>query len=89
MAKSNTAAAPAAPAPTFADPEVAPEPVAEPVANTTPGAPPTVKARVLVAGPHGECNDVVELDAELAATLAGTIDTDPAAVAYAESLTKE
>lgn len=49
----------------------------------------TVKARVLVAGPHGECNDVIEIDAALAATLAGTIDTDPAAVAYAESLTKE
>lgn len=48
-----------------------------------------VKARVLVAGPHGECNDVIELDADLAATLVGTIDTDPAAVAYAESLIKE
>lgn len=45
-----------------------------------------IKARVLVAGPHGECNDVIELDATLAATLVGTIDTDPAAVAYAESL---
>lgn len=50
---------------------------------------PLVKARVLVAGPHGECNDVIELDADLAATLVGTVDTDPAAVAYAESLIKE
>jgi hypothetical protein len=48
-----------------------------------------IKARVLVAGPHGECNDVIELDADLAATLVGTVDTDPAAVAYAESLIKE
>lgn len=48
-----------------------------------------IKARVLVAGPYGECNDVIEIDAALAATLVGTIDTDPAAVAYAESLTKE
>ncbi|PIG31067.1 hypothetical protein CLU93_5419 [Janthinobacterium sp. 35] len=48
-----------------------------------------VKARVLVAGPHGECNDVIELDADLATTLVGTVDTDPAAVAYAESLIKE
>lgn len=48
-----------------------------------------VKARVLVAGPHDECNDVIELDADLAATLVGTIDTAPAAVAYAESLIKE
>lgn len=89
MAKSTTAAAPAAPAPTFADPEVATQPLAEPVADTAPAEPATLKARVLVAGPHGECNDVIELDAELAATLSGTIDTDPAAVAYAESLTKE
>lgn len=45
-----------------------------------------IKARVLVAGAHGNCNDVIEIDAEHAATLVGTIDTDPAAVAYAESL---
>lgn len=48
-----------------------------------------IKVRVLVAGAHGNCNDVIELDAELAATLAGIVDADPAAVAYAESLIKE
>lgn len=49
----------------------------------------TVRARVLVAGAHGNCNDIIEIDADLAATLVGTVDTDPAAVAYAESLIKE
>lgn len=47
----------------------------------------TVRARVLVASLYGACNDVIELDAALADTLAGIVDTDPAAVAYAESLT--
>ncbi len=48
----------------------------------------TVKARVLIDCLHGKCNDVVELDAALAASLAGQVDTDPAAVEYAESLVK-
>lgn len=51
--------------------------------------PQTVRARVLVASAYGDCNDVIEIDAELAETLAGVVDTDPAAVAYAESITKE
>ena len=45
-----------------------------------------IKARVLVAGAYGNCNDVIEIDAELASTLVGTVDADPVAVAYAESL---
>ena len=53
-----------------------------------PDAPQTVRARVLVNCAYGNCDDVIEIDADLAATLAGTVDTDPAAVAYAETLTK-
>jgi len=45
-----------------------------------------VKARVLRDGAHGQCNDVIELDAEQAKALEGVVDTDPAAVKYAESL---
>jgi glutamate dehydrogenase/leucine dehydrogenase len=45
-----------------------------------------VKARVLVEGARGKPNDVIEIDAAEAKALAGTVDTDPAAVAYAESL---
>lgn len=45
-----------------------------------------VKARVLVKCEHGAPDDVVELDAAAAKALAGVVDTDPAAVAYAESL---
>lgn len=48
-----------------------------------------VKARVLVDCAHGKCGEVVTLDATLAATLADVVDTDPAAVAYAESLAKK
>ncbi len=48
-----------------------------------------VKARVLVACDYGKCDDVIEIDADLAATLVGTVDTDPAAVAYAETLKKD
>lgn len=46
------------------------------------------KARVLVAGAYGACNDVVELDAEAVAAgvKAGELDDSAAAVAYAESL---
>ncbi|SFM63770.1 hypothetical protein [Rugamonas rubra] len=52
-------------------------------------APSTVKARVLVVCDYGTCNDVIEIDAELVDSLAGVVDTDPAAVAYAETLTKD
>jgi hypothetical protein len=45
-----------------------------------------VKARVLVDCELGKCNDVVEIDAKQVKALAGTIDADPDAVAYAESL---
>lgn len=45
-----------------------------------------VKARVLVDCDLGKCNDVVELDAAEAKAQAGVVDTDPAAVKYAESL---
>jgi hypothetical protein len=45
-----------------------------------------VKARVLVDCELGKVNDVVEVDAKQAKALAGVVDTDPDAVAYAESL---
>ena len=46
------------------------------------------KARVLVRSHHGEVNDVVLVDAATleAATAAGELDGNKAAVAYAESL---
>jgi hypothetical protein len=47
-----------------------------------------VKARVLVDGALGKCNDVVEIEAKQVKSLAGVVDTDPDAVAYAESLVK-
>lgn len=43
----------------------------------------TVKARVLRDGHFGRVNEVVEVPAD---TESSEIDTDPAAVAYAESL---
>jgi hypothetical protein len=45
-----------------------------------------VKARVLVTCDLGQPNDVIEIDAKQAKALAGTVDADPEAVAYAESL---
>lgn len=48
-----------------------------------------VKGRVLVDGTFGKCNDVVEIDAKQVKALAGVVDTDPEAVAYAESLARE
>lgn len=42
--------------------------------------------RVLVDCEHGECNEVVSMEAALAESLAGVVDSDPAAVEYAESL---
>lgn len=59
-----------------------------------PMAPPaktkTVKARVLVACAHGQPDDVVALDADIAknAEAAGQVDTNKAAVAYALTLDK-
>ena len=47
-----------------------------------------VKARVLIDGAFGKCNDVVEIDPKQVKSLAGVVDTDPEAVAYAESLPK-
>lgn len=48
-----------------------------------------IKARLLVDSDLGKCNDVVLIDAGLAETMAGMVDTDPAAVEYAESIAKE
>jgi hypothetical protein len=45
-----------------------------------------VKARVLFDCAYGNCNDVIEIDQAQAKTLVGMVDTDPEAVAYAESL---
>jgi hypothetical protein len=45
-----------------------------------------VKARVLVDCALGKVNDVVEIDAKQVKALAGTVDIDPEAVAYAESI---
>jgi hypothetical protein len=44
-----------------------------------------VKARVLAKGQFGECDDVVEVDAETA-NASDELDPHPEAVAYAESL---
>jgi len=45
-----------------------------------------LKGRVLVDGAYGKCDDVIEIDEKEVKALAGVVDTDPAAVAYAESL---
>ncbi|NHZ78438.1 hypothetical protein F2P44_03940 [Massilia sp. CCM 8695] len=45
-----------------------------------------VRVRVLVQCEHGNCNDVVEIDAALLDGLVGVVDPDPSAVAYAISL---
>ncbi len=71
-----------------ADPaDLAPTPVEQPDADATAAlaAPRTVRARVLVQCALGVPNDVVEVEADLVPTLGDVIDTDPAAVAYAES----
>ncbi|KQW97132.1 hypothetical protein ASC94_10095 [Massilia sp. Root418] len=54
--------------------------------NTDGDAVGTVRARVLVDCVHGSCNDVIEIDPALLESLAGVLDADPAAVAYADSL---
>jgi hypothetical protein len=45
-----------------------------------------IRARVLTFCNLGAPDDIVEVDARQAADLAGVVDTDPTAVAYAESL---
>jgi hypothetical protein len=47
-----------------------------------------VKARVLVDCAIGRCNEVVEVEEAQLVSLAGQVDADPSAVAYAESLAK-
>jgi hypothetical protein len=65
--------------------DVPPEPAPQP--PEPPAAPPApIKVRVLRDGSYGKCNEVVLMDAELAASLAGEVDAEPEAVAYAESL---
>jgi hypothetical protein len=56
------------------------------VATNDPPAPVEVKARVLRDCVYGKCDDVVSIDASLVESLAGVLDADPDAVAYAESL---
>lgn len=46
----------------------------------------TVRVRVLIDCAHGQCNDVIEMDADMAESLNGIVDATPEAVAYAESL---
>ena len=59
------------------------------VKTEEPTAPETAPARVLVTGPFGKINDVVQLSPELLAqgVAAGQVDPHPDAVAYA-SLSK-
>ena len=45
-----------------------------------------IKVRVLHDCEYGKCNQVVVIDGSLLASLVGTVDPDPDAVAYAESL---
>lgn len=45
-----------------------------------------VKVRVLLNCDLGACNDVIEIDESQVKSLVGTVDADPDAVAYAESL---
>lgn len=47
-----------------------------------------IKARVLVDCDLGAPNDVVEIETSKAKSMADKVDTDPAAVEYAESLKK-
>lgn len=51
----------------------------------------SIKVRVLVACEHGKPNEVVSLPTSVAraAEKAGDVDTDAAAVAYAESIAQE
>ncbi len=67
--------------------DLAPAPVEHPDvdAPAAPAAPRTLRARVLVQCALGAPNDVVEIEADQVEILGDVIDTDPAAVAYAES----
>ena len=47
-----------------------------------------VKVRVLRECDLGKCDDVAEIDGSQLDAYEGAVDADPAAVAYAESLTK-
>lgn len=49
----------------------------------------TVRGRVLLECAYGKPNDVVDVAVDLISSLVGVIDTDPDAVAYADSLKKE
>ena len=46
----------------------------------------TISARVLVDCALGKCDQVIEVLSVDLPSLAGTVDADPAAVAYAKSL---
>lgn len=75
----------AEPAPPPAEPEATA--AAEPVAEAAPvKTSQLVKARVLIVGAYGQCNDVVEVEADIANAQHGVLDTTPEAVAYAEWL---
>lgn len=49
----------------------------------------TLRGRVLRDCAYGKPDDVVEINADLVESLFGVVDTDPAAVAYAESIKKD
>lgn len=62
--------------------------LADPAPSAAPAAPTrtrNVKARVLADGVHGKVNDVVTVSAAVAKA-SDSLDADPDAVAYAESL---
>ena len=48
-----------------------------------------IKARVLVDCEFGAPNDIVEIDVDMTEALAAVVDTDQAAVEYAESLGRQ
>lgn len=48
-----------------------------------------IKARVLVDGVYGKCNDVVTVPADEATAAGGQLDSDPASVEYAEGLARK
>jgi hypothetical protein len=80
-------AADAAPPPAAPQDEpAAVAPVAPPAEDPSPAPAALVKARVLVGGAFGQCNDVVEVDADTAKAQPDVLDAAPEAVAYAESL---
>lgn len=87
----------AAPAPADPDEVVALDVATEILAPEVPAVEPEpeppsqavlVKARVLRDCVYGKCDDVVTVGTALLESLAGVVDADPAAVAYAESLAK-